>query len=337
MNRKQTFKILQIFSLIFLLLVIGIIVTLLFQNIRKKDTNIYNKFDTLFGQLTSPITGNISQPIEVTSKIITSELLTTNLVYKIDSNSKFYPSAKLSQTIANQLELTLEQEENGQNLYFSNTQADTILSFNNEADHIYIGFFSDTEANADLTDESELEIVAKNKLQELSLWPYKENYSTSYEYYFLFGQEFSKVMSHDQANMISINFRQEITEIPLISNNINTGEIEIFIDSNKQVKKITYAYRPIDPDVIATYPIKSLDTALNEVENRKGELIIPFEGENPSSLTIREAAIAYRIEYKDQKYLQPVYIFEGNDNYEQIVTVIVPAVEDKYLINASYR
>ena len=116
-----------------------------------------------------------------------------------------------------------------------------------------------------------------------------------------------------------------------INPKLNTGEIEILMDSKGGILKISYSFRPIDEDEVATYPTKSVELAINLIQRKEGELIIPFDGIISTSINVKKVISAYRILKKDQEYLQPVYVFEGNDNNGQSVTVITPAIEDQYL------
>ncbi len=334
MNKKEIFKILQILTMVIILLVLGVVLFILWKSIRTDKSSKSEDVIAKFGVLNTPIEENIPNAINSTLKAEVSGLEISDIVYKIDQDSEFFPSNELSESIAEQINLNLSENKDN-NLYFTNGNGDTILSYNDNTKIIFLGVFPPiTELNTSITNEDEFEEIAKRKLKELNLWPYNNNYSTSYKYYFSSGYEYSETNSADNSNMIGINFKQNVFDIPLFGNDTDDGEIEVVIDSNQRILRISYSYRPINTKNTSNYPLISLDTAISKIENKKGELISSVETEielKTEEFTINEIDMSYRINFNNQQYLQPVYIFKGIDNNNQSITILVPAIEDTYL------
>lgn len=78
-------------------------------------------------------------------------------------------------------------------------------------------------------------------------------------------------------------------------------------------------------DVFATYPIKTAEEAYDELKNGKG-YIASYTGQD-SNITIKNVYLGLYYEGKIQKYLTPVVVFEGNDNF----VAYVPAITDEWI------
>jgi hypothetical protein len=332
-KKKQFFKTILIFTSVVVLLIVGTIITLLFSNSRQQD--ISSDYDITFGVLINPIKVNSPSNLDTELNATTSDLKTSNTVYMYDLEDKYFPSQKLALNTASYLKLDLVDEVEKDDLYFNNPEGNTILSYNNTSKTIYIGYFSTSFQEGILPSEEEVVSIAKEKLQELNLWPEEDQLTSSLKYYFSGGGEYAEIDDKKIANTIGVNFKYKIQDFPVIANNLDDGSIEVLIDNTKQIRSITYTHRPLSTTETATYPIISLETALTQIQYRNAEMILPFEGVTPKSLTIEEVEFAYRILYEDQQYLQPVYVFEGTDDNSQKITLIVAAVEGQYLSDHS--
>jgi len=74
----------------------------------------------------------------------------------------------------------------------------------------------------------------------------------------------------------------------------------------------------------STYPLKSAQQAFEDLEN-KNAFILSHSGEN-ANIKIKEVYLALYSEGKLQKYLTPVIVFEGDNNF----IAYVPAVTDEW-------
>lgn len=332
MKVKQLLKTLGILVTIIILLAIGIGLTLLLKSRRGDETVSYN---VAFGVLTLPIQIDSVQEgeFEISLEAEEEDTKISKKVYIVDNKDGFYPSTTLAATIAKTLTLESEYDEDQIHIY-SNSENGITLNYDEDIQTITLEYAQgSTASNPAIPPDKEAGIVAKDKLEEIGLWPFSEGYITSYRYYYTQVYSYYETQVRDEASLIGVNFSTRIEEIPLISSRINSGEIEVLMNSNKQVIKISYTYRPVSEEIVATYPIKSISTALSKIASGEREVISSFGNEDPEAITITEVTFAYKIELNDQEYLQPVYVFEGTDNNDQLVTIIVPAIDDQYLIN----
>ncbi|MBN2015593.1 hypothetical protein JW766_02065 [Candidatus Dojkabacteria bacterium] len=328
--KKRIFKTLLIITTVIILLTVGIVITLLWREQRGENTP-EEKFNLAFGRLPSTIEDNLSNNVSLEFNIINGEPKVKNTVYKVNRDSKFYPSKILSESISSNLGLEPESDDN--DIYtYKHPETGESLEYNDKAKVITLYLATEAASQENSFNKEEGEKVAKDKLEEIKLWPYKnDEYTTAYKYYVTSGYNYYETASEEDADLVSVVYSAKINDISLISGRLNTGEIEALIDTSYRISKITYAHRPISKEDTATYPVKSIDSVINLIKGGYGELIIPFDGINPSSINITKSASAYRIEFIDQEYLQPVYVLEGLDTNAQLVTIIVPAIEDQYL------
>lgn len=71
---------------------------------------------------------------------------------------------------------------------------------------------------------------------------------------------------------------------------------------------LNYIYWPIDQTTYSTYPIKSADTAFNELQSGQGAIVI--EPPKPQ-VSITSIYLGYYEDQNYQTFLQPVVVFEG--------------------------
>lgn len=93
----------------------------------------------------------------------------------------------------------------------------------------------------------------------------------------------------------------------------------------KQIIAGEYHYFAIDSSNPATYPIKTSQTAWDELNN--GKAFIVNTGENPDgNIIIRKVHLGYYDARQYVKYYQPVVVFEGDNDFYAYVS----AITDEY-------
>jgi len=139
-----------------------------------------------------------------------------------------------------------------------------------------------------------------------------------------------QVDSPSEANMTRVDlFRKNINdEMKIVSSNPNTAPISLMVTGStvegKKVVEVNYHYANIDRESYETYPIKSAEEAWGEL---KAGNYWPANDIANKEVTIRKIYLAYFEPVVLTNYLQPVYVFEGDNNF----TAYVPAIIDKYL------
>lgn len=97
-------------------------------------------------------------------------------------------------------------------------------------------------------------------------------------------------------------------------------------DAVKRVAALDYKYQMIDPENSATYPIKTPQTAWDELKRGAGYVAgKPKSG--GKTVTVRNIYLAYYDSLMLQTYLEPVYVFDGDDNFR----AYIPAVNSQWL------
>ncbi|MBI2086430.1 hypothetical protein HYT74_03750 [Candidatus Daviesbacteria bacterium] len=83
---------------------------------------------------------------------------------------------------------------------------------------------------------------------------------------------------------------------------------------------LNFTYYPIDTTTFATYPIKSAESAFDDLKNGKGAVII--EPRKPQ-VSITSVYLGYYLPENYNPYLQPIFVFEGPD-----FVSFVPAISE---------
>lgn len=139
-----------------------------------------------------------------------------------------------------------------------------------------------------------------------------------------------KVSYNDDRQTAEVSLWQEdIDKIPIVSDSFSKGLIRSIttqsIDEQRKYILLDYVFWPIDKDNAATYPIKKAEDAFNELKDGSSTVIVEPKA---SDVSITKVYLAYLLSRNYSPYLQPVYVFEG-DNF----AAYVPAITSEYLEN----
>lgn len=336
MNKLKFIKTVSIIITILVLISLAIGLSIVFYESKKTDEDkgeeskeIYNiKYD----KIPNPIKYNINTTLVINDKISKESTISTNKVYKIDKDDEFYPDKSLAEDLSDTLDL--EFKSNNTDIYiYSKQDYSVYLEYSKEQNSITIYY------NIEISDKTDFEIetvktIAKKALQDMNLFPWESenDYFISFRYYETALYNFYETTEKENASLVGIVFSSKIAEVPVIASRINSGEIEVLLDTSGNIKRIEYVYRPIQEKEYSTYPAISRQSALEQIPYGKAELIKIFEAVEPTTLNLELEIIAYRITFDEQEYLQPTYAFQGTDNHNQLITVLTPAIEDLYLI-----
>ncbi|MBT3249297.1 MAG: hypothetical protein HN846_00870 [Candidatus Pacebacteria bacterium] len=96
------------------------------------------------------------------------------------------------------------------------------------------------------------------------------------------------------------------------------------LNGSDSIVEMEFSYQEVDYQQMETYPIRSSQEALRELQNGQG-YVTDFDSEN--EVIIRRVSLGYYQSDKEQDYLQPVYVFEGDNEF----IGYVPAVSAKYI------
>ncbi len=105
------------------------------------------------------------------------------------------------------------------------------------------------------------------------------------------------------------------------------GVIHALVGNIKNAEKILqldFYYYPIDYSVIHTYPLRPIKQAWDLFQGGEGYISHPVSSDQA---TIREVSLGYYDSTEPQMYLQPIYVFSGDDGF----LGFVPALDPNYL------
>lgn len=134
-------------------------------------------------------------------------------------------------------------------------------------------------------------------------------------------------VSLSEADLVQIYlFRPSLDSLPLLPPDPKQALVSLLIsgsrDQEKRILEVNYAYFPIIRETTATYPLKNTAQAWEELKS--GQAFIAVSSGSAKEITIRKAYLAYFENSLPQNYLQPIYVFEGSDDFVAYVSAISP-------------
>lgn len=132
-------------------------------------------------------------------------------------------------------------------------------------------------------------------------------------------------LSQSDAERVDI-FRKPIGNMSVFTPVPDQGPISIIFSGSSNGKKhiiqFAYTYWPIDYQTTATYPLKTSDVAWTELQQGKG--YIARYPTNTTSIVVRNVYLGYYDSFNPQTYLQPVFVFEGDNGFLGYVPAVSP-------------
>jgi len=144
------------------------------------------------------------------------------------------------------------------------------------------------------------------------------------------GGELTEAFSLSDADFVKIDLdRYPVDEkYEMYSPNGEDGIISAIItgviSGTGGIVDIDYRYNPTDPTELETYPIRSTRDAWKTLQG--GEGYIANKGENETAV-VRDVVLGYYDDWEQQDYLQPIYVFIGDDGF----IGYVPAIDARYI------
>lgn len=202
-----------------------------------------------------------------------------------------------------------------------------ILRYQFEKD---MGLFAERTVPVEQIAKSE----AKNMMQTYDLYPTDyEKGSAVVQYLKFSGDKLVKTTSLNQSDSIRIDyFRAPIGNTPVVSAYPDEGLISFVFSGSKNAKKhilqFAYTYWPVDYVTTATYGLKPSSSAWSELQAGRGYIArYPTQG---NVALVRTVHLGYYESIDPQTYLQPVFVFEGDDGFLAYVPAVAPPwIEEK--------
>jgi hypothetical protein len=154
---------------------------------------------------------------------------------------------------------------------------------------------------------------------------------TKYRYFRVDGSGLSEVTSLADAEYVRVDlFRASLEDLPIYTSTYDDGQIWGIVSGGSSgggILELNYKYYPIDIEQFSTYPIISSLDAWNKLGSGGGTVV--KLGDNPNGdITIRRIYLGYFDSTETyQKFIQPIYVFEGDNDF----VAYVPAITDEWL------
>jgi hypothetical protein len=169
---------------------------------------------------------------------------------------------------------------------------------------------------------------ARNFLQTYGL--YEDTFATgqvAVSYLRMSGDKLVPAPSVSQSDAIRLDFfRAAIGDMKMVTPYPDEGPVSFIVCDNKDMRKrilqVSYTYWPIDTENYATYGLKTSNEAWTELQSGGG--YIARYPKNGTQAVIRRVYLAYYDAFEPQTYLQPVFVFEGDDGFLAYVPAILP-------------
>lgn len=141
----------------------------------------------------------------------------------------------------------------------------------------------------------------------------------------------SKTLFASEANFIKvILFRRDIDNIKVLPPNPKDSNVTALLSSSYLqmggIIDLKYIHSNVSENKFGTYSLKDVNTAWTQLIQGKG-FIANLGGNPDGKITVRKAFLAYYDGEEQQDYLQPVIVFEGDNDFY----AYVPAVTDDYV------
>lgn len=181
--------------------------------------------------------------------------------------------------------------------------------------------------------KGEVEKEAIDFLRKLDRYPEELAKGKTNTIFLTFNPEENKIHvseTNKGANMAEVDFyRPDIEAYPIVSasyfNSQNYVTMILYADGTAKIVKAQVQYFEKSETQIGFYPLKSGDEVWKLMQTGKG--LIVSSPESSTSIKIKKMFLGYLDPDFYQEYLQPVYVFLGDENF----VGYVPAVTDIYL------
>jgi hypothetical protein len=139
------------------------------------------------------------------------------------------------------------------------------------------------------------------------------------------GQTLTKTVSLSEADFIELNFYRTPLETvyEVVTPDPDKGVVQARLSRHPSRARVVYLefnYFPVDYDQIETYPLKPVTQAYQELLS--GEGYVAKLDNLVTSVVVRRVELGYYDSYTKQPYLQPVYIFRGDNGFVGYVQAV---------------
>lgn len=181
--------------------------------------------------------------------------------------------------------------------------------------------------NNKVPSEQEARSEGRNLMQTYGLYPEDlTGGDVRVTYYRVAENSLQPVSSQSQADAVRVDYyRPNIASTKVVTGSLTEAPITIVFsgssNSKKRILQFTYTYWPIDYQTTATYSLKTSTQAWQELQGGGGYVL---RYPKTPVVTVRSVYLAYYDSIFPQTYLQPIFVFEGDDGFVAYVPAINP-------------
>ncbi len=138
------------------------------------------------------------------------------------------------------------------------------------------------------------------------------------------------VNSQAEANIVRVDFFRKALEkeTKILSSEYGRASVSLLLTGStvvgKKVVEVSYKHTNIDRESYETYPIKTAEEAWNDLKLGN---YWPAVDNKSAKVAIRKMYLAYFEPVTLTNYMQPIFVFEGDNNF----VAYIPAVVDKWV------
>lgn len=138
------------------------------------------------------------------------------------------------------------------------------------------------------------------------------------------------VLAQSEANAVRVDFfRKNLDDKwEIVSTQAGEASVSVLVSGSevpeKRIIEANFKYANIDRESFSTYPIKTTEEAMEDLKNNN---YWPLSDISIQNVVIRDVKLAYYEPVTLTQYVQPIYIFKGDNNF----VAFVPAITSNYI------
>ncbi len=142
----------------------------------------------------------------------------------------------------------------------------------------------------------------------------------------LVGNTLEPTTSQSQADAVRVDiFRKPYSTYPVLTDKPGEANVNFILsgamDPNKNILEVNYNYWAVDTKTLGIYKLKSAQTAWAELQAQQAYFAsLPPD----NNVVITDVFLAYYDSKASQLFLQPVYVFKGENNFTAYVPAVAP-------------
>jgi len=138
-------------------------------------------------------------------------------------------------------------------------------------------------------------------------------------------------ISLSEAEFVRVDlFRKNLKDLPILTVHPKESLVYFLLSGSrsatKRIVRAAYNHYPIDEEISGTYPLKTVNNAWQELVSGGG-FVANLGNNSEGKITVRKAYLAYFEEGQEQNFLQPIFVFEGDNDF----VAYVPAVDPEWV------